>query len=67
MPLSWSKEAVQILLSFLGSVGFAFLFDIRGYRLVLEGIGGALGWGIYLFFAVWDLGFSGACWPERLA
>lgn len=43
-----TKGLFQILMSALGSMGFAILFDIRGYRLILEAFGGALGWGLYL-------------------
>ena len=41
-------ELLQILTGFLGSVGFAVLFNIRGKRLVAASIGGGLSWLFYL-------------------
>ena len=42
-------EIVQVLAAFVGSMGFAILFNIRGKRLITAGIGGLLSW---LFFVL---------------
>ena len=39
---------VQTLMGAIGSVGFAILFNVRGKRLILFFLGGALAWGVYL-------------------
>ncbi len=39
---------VQTLMGAIGSVGFAVLFNVRGKRLTLFFLGGALAWGVYL-------------------
>lgn len=38
----------QVVLAALGALGFAFLYEIRGRKLIPEALGGAFGWGIYL-------------------
>ncbi len=37
-------EMIQILSGFIGSIGFAVLFNIRGKRLMVTAIGGLLSW-----------------------
>ena len=37
-------EAIQIFAGFVGCLGFAILFNIRGSRLLVAGIGGFLSW-----------------------
>lgn len=39
---------VELVTAFLGSVGFALLFGVRHKFLIHVGIGGLLGWAIYL-------------------
>lgn len=39
---------LQILTAFLGSIGFSILFNVRGSKLLIAGLGGALSWGLYL-------------------
>ncbi len=39
---------LQILTAFLGSIGFSILFNVRGSKLFIAGLGGALSWGLYL-------------------
>ncbi len=39
---------LQTAMACIGSVGFAVLFNIRGKKLLLSGLGGALGWAVYL-------------------
>ena len=41
-------EIFQIIASFVGSMGFGILFNIRGERLWAASIGGLLSWVLYL-------------------
>lgn len=41
-------QIIQILAGFVGSLGFAVLFNIRGKRLVAAGIGGLLSWLLFV-------------------
>lgn len=41
------SEIIQILSGFIGSIGFAFLFNIRGWRLVVTAFGGFLSWALF--------------------
>ena len=41
-------ELIQILMAFLGTIGFAIFFNIRKTRLLLVGIGGAVIWTVFL-------------------
>ena len=43
-----NREIIQIISSLLGSFGFAVLYNIRGKKLAVIAIGGALGWTLYL-------------------
>ncbi|MCI8526061.1 MAG: threonine/serine exporter [Oscillospiraceae bacterium] len=40
---------VQLLTAFLGAMGFAILYHIRGIRLWAASLGGLLSWGFYLW------------------
>ena len=40
---------VQIVGAFLGSLGFAVLFNIRGRKLIATALGGGFGWMLFLF------------------
>lgn len=40
---------LQLATAFLGSLGFALLFHVRGRKLVLGSLGGLLAWGVYLW------------------
>lgn len=42
------EELIQILMAFLGTIGFAIFFNIRKIRLFLVGIGGAVIWTVFL-------------------
>ncbi len=42
------QEIIQLFAAFLGSLGFAVLFNIRGEKLVFAALGGLLSWGVYL-------------------
>ena len=39
---------IQVVAAFFGAVGFAVLFNVQRPRLYWAGLGGMLGWGIYL-------------------
>ncbi len=42
------RYVVQILMAIGGAVGFAIMFNMRGKRLMVAAIGGAITWGAYL-------------------
>lgn len=44
MQINW----LQVLMGFLGSFGFSILFNVRGLKLLLASLGGALSWLLYL-------------------
>lgn len=39
---------IQIISAFVGSIGFAIFFKMRGRQIPLAGIGGAITWAVYL-------------------
>ena len=39
---------VQLIVAFLGSIGFALMMKIKGRQVLYAGIGGLITWGIYL-------------------
>lgn len=41
-------EIIQILTGFIGSLGFAVLFNIRGKRLIAAAFGGFLSWTLFV-------------------
>ncbi len=41
-------EMIQILAGFIGTIGFALLFNIRGKRLVMTALGGLLSWLLFI-------------------
>ncbi|WP_425754922.1 threonine/serine exporter family protein [Ihubacter sp. rT4E-8] len=44
---------VQLLVAFLGSVGFALMLKIKGKQVLYAGLGGLITWGIYLLCFEW--------------
>lgn len=44
-------EIIQILAGFVGSFGFACLFNIRGKRLIAASVGGFLSWLLFVIFS----------------
>lgn len=44
-------QAVQILSSFIGALGFSILFNMRGKKLFFAGLGGLVSWTVYLVIA----------------
>ena len=52
----------QLLLAFLGSVGFALRFHLRKTLIIPASIGGIMSWGIYLLsHQVWQQGIFISC------
>lgn len=45
------NEIVQIIFAFIGTLGFAVLFNIRGKRLLFAAIGGFLSWLIFVLLS----------------
>jgi len=43
-----SPDVIQTIMGAIGSVGFAVLFNVRGTKLLLFFLGGALAWDVYL-------------------
>ena len=46
---------LQIVAAFIGTLGFAVLFNIRGVRLVVAALGGLLSWAIFLLFRAMNI------------
>ncbi len=46
--MSLGAAVIQVIMALLGSIGFGILFNLRGRRLMLAGLGGMLGWIAYL-------------------
>ena len=49
------ESILQICTAAIGTLGFAVLYNVRGKKLLLLTIGGALGWAVYLLCAAADL------------
>lgn len=43
-----SIEFIQIITGFIGSLGFAMLFNIRGKKLLFAGLGGLFSWTLFV-------------------
>ncbi len=46
-------HTIEIIMAFLGSLGFSILFNIRGKKLWYAAIGGMCSWIIYLLLGFW--------------
>ena len=44
-------RVIQIIMAFIGCIGFALLFNMKKRQVIYSGIGGAVAWVIYLIFA----------------
>lgn len=42
------QEILQVLAGFIGSFGFALLFNVRGRRLIVAALGGLLSWALFV-------------------
>lgn len=45
-------EIIQIITGFIGSIGFAVLYNIRGKRLLIAGLGGFLSWSVFVLLSL---------------
>lgn len=43
---------LQVCMSFVGSLGFSILYNVRGRRVLLAALGGAVSWGLYLLLGL---------------
>lgn len=46
---------IQVIVSFLASLGFGIIFNIKGKNLLFAAIGGSLGWFSYLLFTDFNM------------
>lgn len=46
-----TNEIIQILSGFVGTLGFAVLFNIRGKRFLFAGLGGLVSWLLFVVFS----------------
>lgn len=44
------KHIIQLISAFIGSLGFCFVFNVRGKLVLPAAIGGMLCWGVYLLY-----------------
>ncbi len=47
------QDIIQILMGYLGTLGFNILFNLRGKKLWLASFGGLLSWSVVLFLDSW--------------
>ena len=53
---------LQLITSFIGTLGFGILFHIRGRKLWLAAVAGFLAWGCFLLLGLWiGSGFWAHC------
>ncbi len=45
------SEIIQIAVSFIGSLCFGILFNMRGKRLIAAAVGGLLSWGMFILLS----------------
>lgn len=43
---------IQILTAFLGTLGFCFLFNMRGIKILFAALGGMLSWALFLILGL---------------
>lgn len=43
---------IQLLMGYLGSLGFGILYNLRGRRLLFASLGGLLAWAVYLLVSL---------------
>ncbi|MBR6650576.1 MAG: threonine/serine exporter family protein [Clostridia bacterium] len=47
------KSIIQVLMGTIGSFGFSILYNIRGKKLILAGLGGLFSWSLCLVLQIW--------------
>lgn len=47
------QDLIQIFTGYLGSLGFAVLFNIRGRKLFIASLGGLISWAVFLLLEGW--------------
>ena len=50
--MKWSM-LIEVLASFVGTLGFGYLFNIRGGKLVYAALGGMAAWALFLGLGFW--------------
>ncbi|MBP3381282.1 MAG: threonine/serine exporter family protein [Clostridia bacterium] len=50
--MKWSM-LIEVLASFVGTLGFGYLFNIRGRKLVYAALGGMAAWALFLGLGFW--------------
>ena len=67
---------IQLLVSFTGSLGFAYLFKLKGKNALWAGVAGGFAWFVYLFLEALGVkyglcmlaaGFALGCYAEIMA
>ncbi len=54
--MSWTDVAIQVVSAFCGTLGFGFLFNIRGSKLWWAAGGGMAAWALFLGLGYWIQG-----------
>ena len=49
--MNYTDMIIQIVTAFFGTLGFGFLFNIRGKKLIFAALGGMLAWALFLLLA----------------
>ncbi len=47
------REAIQLAAAFFGALGFALVFNLKGFSMFWSSFGGMLSWGVYLTAAIY--------------
>ena len=47
------QSVIQVLMGTVGSFGFSILYNIRGRKLILAGLGGLFSWSLCLILQIW--------------
>ncbi len=50
--MNYFDAFIQIISSFCGTLGFGFLFNIRGKKLIYAALGGMLAWAMFLTLGI---------------
>lgn len=48
-----SNIIFQLITAFLGTLGFAVLYNLKDYKILFAAFGGLCAWAIYLFLGIW--------------